>query len=57
MAHKLKELSPEELIQDFRSRGNVCFKNKKFLDAIKYYEQGMLLCAINTFSPAPFSKF
>jgi hypothetical protein len=47
MAHKPKELSSEELIQDFRSKGNAYFKNKKFLDAIKCYEQGLLLCAIN----------
>jgi len=33
-----------ELIQGFRDKGNICFKNKKFQDAIGYYEQGLLLC-------------
>lgn len=47
MAHKPKTLNSEELIQDFRSKGNACFKNKNFKDAIRYYEQGLLLCAIN----------
>lgn len=37
----------EDLIQGFRNDGNICFKNKKFQDAIRYYEQGLLLCAFN----------
>ena len=46
MESKSKTLNAEEKIQDFRSKGNICFKNKNFRDAIRYYEQGLLLCAI-----------
>jgi hypothetical protein len=42
-------MNVEELIQDFRNKGNACFKNKNFLDAIKYYKEGLLLCTINVF--------
>jgi hypothetical protein len=42
MAHKPKALNSEELIQDFRSKGNACFKRKKYIDAIRYYEKGLL---------------
>jgi hypothetical protein len=47
MEPKSKATNSEELIQDFRNKGNTCFKNKKIADAIRFYEQGQLLCAIN----------
>jgi hypothetical protein len=47
MEPKSKALNSEELIQDYRSKGNICFKNKKFRDAIICYEKGLLLCAFN----------
>lgn len=42
-----KAPNSEEMIQAFRDKGNNCFKNKKFQDAIRYYERGLLLCAFN----------
>jgi hypothetical protein len=47
MEPKSKALDFEELIQEYRNQGNTCFKNKRFLDVIRYYEQGLLLCAFN----------
>jgi hypothetical protein len=40
-------MNTEEKIQDFRNKGNICFKNKNISDAIFYYKEGMLLCIIN----------
>ncbi|PNF28586.1 hypothetical protein B7P43_G09381 [Cryptotermes secundus] len=36
-------MSKEEKIKTFRSKGNICFKNKKFSDAISYYREGLQL--------------
>jgi hypothetical protein len=42
-----KALNSEELIQDYRAKGNICFRDKNFQDAIEYYKQGLFLCAFN----------
>jgi hypothetical protein len=41
-------MNNEEKIKIFRNKGNICFKNKKFSEAISYYKEGML-CNINVF--------
>ena len=43
MESSSKALNSEELIQDFRMKGNTSFKNKNFQGAIRYYEQGLFL--------------
>jgi hypothetical protein len=42
MEYRPKAWNAEELIQDFRNRGNSCFKNKNFQEAIHYYAKGLL---------------
>jgi hypothetical protein len=34
-------MNSEQAIQDYRDKGNVCFKNKNMQDAINYYKKGM----------------
>jgi hypothetical protein len=39
-------MNNEEEIKTFRNKGNICFKNKNFLEAIAYYRKGTV-CNIN----------
>jgi hypothetical protein len=47
MEPKSKALNSEELIQEYRKKGNLCFNNKNFQDAITHYKKGLSLCAFN----------
>jgi hypothetical protein len=34
-------MNTEQMVQDFRNKGNACYNTKKILDAISYYKKGM----------------